>query len=55
MRATNVSGRSAEDVKIMVKAILAERSVQANSLAWHNAVKSAHIQRMAIAQAQRPK
>ena len=53
--APRVSGRSAEDVKIMVKAFLAERGVQANSKAWHNAVQSEHIQRMAIAHAQRPK
>ena len=45
-RATSVSGMSAEDVKIMVAAFLAERGVQAN--------RKAHIQRMAIAHAQRP-
>ena len=54
-RATSVSGRSAEDVKIMVKAFLAERGVQANSNSWHNAMQSEHIQRMAIAHPQRPK
>ena len=53
-RATSVSGRSAEDVKILVKVFLAERGVQANSKAWHNAMQSEHIQRMAIAHAQRP-
>ena len=47
-RSTDVPGRSAEDVKIMVNA------VQANSKAWHNAMQSEHIQHMAIALAQRP-
>ena len=54
-RAFRVSGRSAEDVKIMVEAFLAERGVQANSKASHNAMQSEHIQRMALAHAQRPK
>ena len=48
-RATSVSGRSAEDVKVMVKAFLAERGMQANSEAWHNAMQSEHVQRMATA------
>ena len=55
MRGTGVFGSFAEDVKIMVKAFLAERGVQANSKAWHNAMQSEHIQRMAIAHARRPK
>ena len=54
-RATRGSGRSAENVKIMVRAFLAERGVQANSKAWHHAMQSEQIQRMAIAHAQRPK
>ena len=53
-RATSVSGMSAEDVKIMVAAFLAERGVQANRKAWHNVMQSEHIQRMAVAHAQRP-
>ena len=51
-RAASVSGRCAEDVKIMVMAFLAERGVQANSKAWHNAMQSEHIQRMTIAHEQ---
>ena len=43
------SGRSAEDVKITVKAFLTEKGVQANSKAWHNAMQSEHVRRMAIA------
>ena len=39
----------------MVKTFLAERGVQANSKAWHNAKQSEHIQRMAVAHAQGPK
>ena len=50
MRATNVSGRSTEDMKIMAKAFVAEKGMQANSKAWHNVM---HKQRMAIAHAQR--
>ena len=48
-RATCVYGRSDEDVKIMVKAFLKRKAK-----AWHNAMQSEHIQRMAIAHAQRP-
>ena len=48
-RTTNVSGRSSGDVKIMVRAFLAKKGVQANSKAWHNAMQSEHIQRMTIA------
>ena len=48
-RATSVPGRSAEDVKITVKAFLAEKGMQANSKAWHNAMQSEHVQRVAIA------
>ena len=54
-RATRVLGRYDEDVNIMVKAFFTERGVQANSKAWHNATQSEHIQRTAIAHAQRPK
>ena len=46
---TDVSKRSAEDVKIMVEAFLTERGVQANSKAWHNAMQSEHKQCMAVA------
>ena len=35
----------------MVKAFSAERSVQANSKAWHNAMQSEQIQSLAIAHA----
>ena len=48
-RATDFSGRSSEDVKITVKAFLAEKGVQANSKAWHHTMQSEHVQRMAIA------
>ena len=47
-RATDLSGGSSEDVKITVKAFFAEKGVQANSKAWHNAVQSEHVQRTAI-------
>ena len=53
-RVTDVSGRSPEDVKILVKAFLVEGGVQANSKAWHNAMQSENIQRKTIAHAQRP-
>ena len=36
-------------MKITVRLFLAEKGVQANSKAWHNALQSEHIQRMAIA------
>ena len=39
-RTTSVPGRSSEDVEIMVRAFLAEKGVQANSKAWHNAMQS---------------
>ena len=45
---------STEDVKIMVKAFLAEGCVEANRKAWLNATQSEHVQRMAITHAQRP-
>ena len=48
-RATDLSGRSSEDVKIKVEAFLPEKGVQANSKAWHNAMQSEHVQHMAIA------
>ena len=48
--AASVPGRSSEDVKIIVKAFLAEQGVQANRKAWHNAMQSEHVKRMAIAQ-----
>ena len=44
-RVTDVSGRSSEDAKIMVKAFFAEKGVQANSKAWYNAMQSEHAQR----------
>ena len=34
-------------MKITVKAFHAEKGVQANSKAWHNAMQSEHVQRMA--------
>ena len=49
-RAASVPGRSAEDVKIIVKTFLAEKGLQANSKAWHNAMQSEHVKRMATAQ-----
>ena len=54
-RGTSVSRSSVEDVTIMLKAFTSERSVQANSKAWHNAMQSDDRQRMAIAHAQRLK
>ena len=36
-------------MKIKVKAFLAGKGVQANSKAWHNAMQSEHVQRMATA------
>ena len=48
-RAPVLSGGSSEDVKIKVKAFLAEKGVQAKSKAWHNAMQSEHGQRMATA------
>ena len=48
-RTTSIPGRSSDAVKIMVRAFLAEKRIQANSKAWHNAMQSEHTQRMAIA------
>ena len=48
-RAATVPGRSVEDVKIFVKAFLAEKGVQAKRKAWHNAMQSEHVKRMVIA------
>ena len=54
-RATRVVEDLLKTKKIMVKAFLAGRGVQANSKACHNAMQSEHMQRMATAHAQRPK